>query len=222
MKILDRIITVLVTATLVSAGWIIGWPAVFGEGGGVVDVRNTEGKPKVAEGAPPPPEGGVMPAPEEVPDIDDRRPPPLPPGQLMVPVRGIAADALVDTFAQARKGGMRRHDAIDIMADRGTAVVAASAGTVERLFESRKGGRTVYIRAPGGRRIHYYAHLDAYAQGLREGEQVRAGDPLGTVGSTGNARPDAPHLHYAIMELAEDDDWWEGTPINPYPLLTGQ
>lgn len=221
MSILDRIVTILVTATLVSAGWIIGWPSVFGDGEGVVDVRSTEGEKGARDSIAAPPVEGAMPAPENVPDIDEQRPPPLPPGQLMVPVRGIAADNLVDTFTQARDGGIRRHDAIDIMADRGTPVVSASAGTVEKLFESRKGGLTVYIRAPGGQRMHYYAHLEAYARSLREGQQVSAGEPLGTVGSSGNARTDAPHLHYAIMELSEADSWWEGTPINPYPLLTG-
>lgn len=221
MSIFDRIATILITATLVSAGWIVSWPAVFGEGGGVLDIRGEQSETSVADGAMPPPEQIEIPAPEDVPDIADTRPPPLPPGQLMVPVRGVAASELVDTFAQAREGGLRRHDAIDIIAERGTPVVSASAGTVEKLFESRKGGRTVYIRAPGGQRIHYYAHLDAYAADLREGQRVRAGEPLGTVGSTGNARDDAPHLHYAIMELDPGDSWWEGTPINPYPLLTG-
>ncbi len=222
MKFLDRIVTILVTATLVSAGWIIAWPFVFGDGDGVVDLRNTAGGTEVAASSDPPSVGSAMPAPENVPDIDDVRAPPIPPGQLMLPVRGIATSALVDTFTQAREGGLRRHDAIDIMAARGTPVVSASAGKVESLFESRKGGLTVYIRSPDGRRMHYYAHLAAYAQGLREGQSVRAGDPIGTVGSSGNARQDAPHLHYAIMELEKGDDWWEGIPINPYPLLTGR
>jgi murein DD-endopeptidase MepM/ murein hydrolase activator NlpD len=222
MSILDRIVTILVTATLVSAGWIVAWPSVFGEGGSILDVRSTGGEAQVAGAAAPPPIDGAMPAPEDVPDFAERRPPPLAPGELLLPVRGITPNELVDTFSQARDDGIRRHDAIDIMADRGTAVVSASAGTVEKLFESRKGGLTVYIRAPGGERIHYYAHLDAYADDLREGQRVRSGDPIGTVGSTGNARPDAPHLHYAIMEVSANDDWWEGTPINPYPLLTGE
>ena len=222
MSILDRIVTILVTATLVSAAWIVGWPAIFGDDQDVIGVRSTAGPDRVADGTVPPPIEDAMPAPEDVPDIEDRRPAPLKPGELVLPVRGIARDALIDTFSQAREGGARRHDAIDIMAPRGTPVIAASAGTVEKLFDSRKGGRTIYIRAPGGERIHYYAHLDAYADGLREGQEVRAGDVIGTVGSTGNARPDAPHLHYAIMELSADDDWWEGTPINPYPLLAGE
>ena len=221
MSTLDRIVTILVTATLVSAGWIMGLPSVFGEGEGILDVRSTASDSKGSAGGDAPPAGDAMPAAEDVPDIADRRPAPLAPGELVVPVQGIAADELIDTFAQAREGGIRRHDAIDIMAPRGTPVLSASAGTVEKLFDSRKGGLTVYIRAPGGERMHYYAHLDAYADDLREGQQVRAGDPIGAVGSSGNARPDAPHLHYAIMELSPDDDWWEGTPINPYPLLTG-
>ena len=214
MGSLDRIITVLVTATLVSAGWIVAGPMVFADDDGATATADTR------DGAPPVAAGDAMPAPENVPEIDEPRPTPLPPGSYAIPVQGVAADELVDTYAQARDGGMRRHDAIDIMAPRGTPVLAATAGTVEKLFDSRKGGLTVYIRGPDDARMHYYAHLDSYADGLAEGQKVAAGEVIGTVGSTGNARDDAPHLHYAVMELAAGDDWWEGTPINPYPLLT--
>jgi len=148
-------------------------------------------------------------------------PPVVAPSGLAIPVIGIGPGQLSDTFPQARAGG-RPHDAIDIMAPRGTPVVAAAPGTVEKLFFSQGGGGiTAYVRSPDRQWIYYYAHLDAYAPGLREGQQLRRGDPVGTVGSTGNANPEGPHLHFAINRMGPTDRWWQGTPINPYPLLAG-
>ncbi|MET0375335.1 MAG: M23 family metallopeptidase [Rhizorhabdus sp.] len=140
-------------------------------------------------------------------------------GPLVIPVAGVRADQLADTFGDARGEG-RVHDAIDIMAPRGTPVIAAAAGTVEKLFESKLGGTTIYIRRDGGQWIDYYAHLDSYAPGLAEGQKVPQGHMLGTVGSTGSASPEAPHLHYAINAMAPGEAWWQGKAINPYPLLT--
>ena len=143
-------------------------------------------------------------------------------GALIVPVAGVERAQLIDTFTAARGSG-RRHDAIDIMAARGTPVLAAAEGTVEKLYFSRGGGGiTVYIRSPDQRWIYYYAHLDRYRDGLAEGQQVRPGTPIGFVGSTGDASPDGPHLHFAVNAMAPGERWWEGTPVNPYPLLTGQ
>ncbi len=139
---------------------------------------------------------------------------------LAVPVAGVARSDLVDSYRDARSGGTRWHEAIDILAASGTPVYAAAAGTVEKLFWSDLGGNTIYVRAPNRRRIYYYAHLDAYRMGLEEGQMVRPGVPLGTVGSTGNADPAAPHLHFAILETLPDDNWSDGRPVNPYPLLT--
>lgn len=139
-------------------------------------------------------------------------------GPLVIPVAGVRPDQLVDTFDDARSQG-RVHDAIDIMAPRGTPVVAAAAGKVEKLFDSKLGGHTIYIRRPGGQWMDYYAHLDAYVPGLAEGQQIEQGVMIGTVGSTGDASPDAPHLHYAINAMAPGESWWQGKPINPYPLL---
>lgn len=141
-----------------------------------------------------------------------------PPGVLVIPVAGIRADQLSDTFDDARGEG-RVHDAIDIMAPRGTPVIAASAGTVEKLFDSKLGGRTIYVRRPGGQWVDYYAHLDGYAPGLAEGKRVAQGEMIGTVGSTGDASPEAPHLHYAVNAMAPGEGWWQGEPVNPYPLL---
>ena len=140
---------------------------------------------------------------------------------LVVPVAGVSPAQLTDTFTAARGSG-RVHDAIDIMAPRGTPVVAATDGTVEKLYFSNGGGGiTIYVRSPDRRWTYYYAHLDRYALGLAEGQQVRRGTVLGFVGSTGDASPDGPHLHFAVNAMAPGERWWEGTPVNPYPLLTG-
>jgi murein DD-endopeptidase MepM/ murein hydrolase activator NlpD len=133
-------------------------------------------------------------------------------------VAGVSAAQLSDTFDDARGDG-RVHDAIDIMAPRGTAVIAAAAGVIEKLFESERGGTTIYIRRTGGQWIDYYAHLDAYAPGVTEGQRVSQGQVIGTVGSTGDASAKAPHLHYAINLMAPGESWWQGRAVNPYPLL---
>lgn len=145
------------------------------------------------------------------------------PAGLIIPVAGVKAKQLSDTFTQARAGGARAHDAIDIMAPRGTQVVAAAPGRVEKLFESKGGGGiTVYVRSPDNRWVYYYAHLDRYAPGLAEGQAIERGSPLGTVGSTGNADPSGPHLHFAIHRMAPGEKWHQGSAVNPYPLLAGK
>ena len=137
---------------------------------------------------------------------------------LEIPVEDVDDDDLRDTFADARGGG-RSHEAIDIMAPRGTRVVAVEGGTIVKLFDSKQGGLTVYQFDPTGTYAYYYAHLDRYAAGLKEGQAVRRGDAIGSVGSTGNAAEDAPHLHFAIFRLTPERQWWKGTPINPYLVL---
>ncbi len=140
-------------------------------------------------------------------------------GILLIPVAGVAPSALIDTFTAAR-GEERFHYAIDILAPRGTPVVAAAAGQVEKLhFSEGGGGISLYIRSPDRRWTYYYAHLDRYAPDLAEGQQVARGAVIGFVGSTGNASPDAPHLHFAVNAMAPGDRWWEGRPVNPHPLL---
>lgn len=140
---------------------------------------------------------------------------------LIVPVQGVAPDALEDTFRDAR-GDDRNHEALDIMAPRGTPVLAVTDGHVEKLFDSKPGGLTIYQFDPAGRHAYYYAHLDRYAPGLEEGDAVEQGQVIGYVGSTGNASDDAPHLHFAIFVLGPEKRWWEGTAVNPYPLLAGR
>ena len=139
---------------------------------------------------------------------------------LLIPVSGILAKQLSDTFTQSRGAG-RLHDAIDIMAPRGTPVVAVADGRVAKLFNSKPGGLTVYQFDAQEKLAYYYAHLDSYAPTLVEGQQLRRGDVIGYVGSTGNANPDGPHLHFAVFILGPDKKWWQGTAINPYPLLGG-
>jgi murein DD-endopeptidase MepM/ murein hydrolase activator NlpD len=140
---------------------------------------------------------------------------------LLIPVAGVKATELVDTFADARSGG-RVHDAIDIMAARGTPVLAASDGKLVKLFTSKQGGLTIYQFDPGQTHAFYYAHLDAYAPGIREGSELKRGDVIGRVGSTGNASIDAPHLHFAVFVLGPERNWWQGVAIDPYPLLAKQ
>lgn len=141
------------------------------------------------------------------------------PSGLRIPVTGVERAQLVDTFSQSRDEGQRVHDAIDIMAARGTEVVAAADGVVEKLFVSEKGGNTIYVRSPDRRWTYYYAHLDRYDPALKEGQRIHVGDPIGTVGATGNALAGAPHLHFAVNSMLPQQRWFEGDPINPYPLL---
>lgn len=138
---------------------------------------------------------------------------------LGLPLANLKATDIHDTFAQARGGGERRHEAADIMAPKGTPVMAVETGIIAKLFTSKPGGLTVYQFDPSQKYAYYYAHLDRYAEGLREGMLVKKGDRVGYVGVTGNSDPSGPHLHFAIFELGPDKHWWEGKPINPYPIL---
>ena len=137
--------------------------------------------------------------------------------RLIVPVAGVTRQNLRDTYNEARGG--HAHEALDIPARRGTPIVAAGDGRIVKLFYSRAGGLTVYQFDPSERFAYYYAHLDRYEQGLTEGMMLKRGDAIGAVGTTGNAREDSPHLHFAIFRLGPEKRWWKGAPINPFPLL---
>ena len=157
--------------------------------------------------------------------IRQSRPNMIPPASgaaLIIPVAGVSSAELADTWGQSRAGGARAHDAIDIMAPRGTTVLAARSGIVEKLFESGDGGLTAYVRSSDGRWVDYYAHLDRYRPGLVEGQTVPQGAAIGTVGSTGNAAPDAPHLHFSVKRMRPGEAWHEGEAVNPFPLLAGR
>lgn len=230
-KLVDRILTIVVTATLTSAVWIVA-------GGSLIEMSDSEGQldaTRPAEAAPSPEPSmpsvtEAMPAPETAdqpqsfagldresasqPDERQAR-------EMMIPVLNVRPSDLTDTFSDARGGAMRLHEAIDIMAPMGTSVVAAAPGTVEKLYNSSAGGLAIYVRSTDGETIHYYSHLGEYAEGLKEGQRIRRGQRLGSVGSTGNASETAPHLHFAILRTTADAEWWEpANAINPYPLLT--
>ena len=143
-------------------------------------------------------------------DIDDLRS-----RSLMVPVRGLAPADLVSSFHDAR-GGSRQHEAMDILAPRGTDVLAVENGKIAKVFTSKAGGLTIYQFDPTEKYVYYYAHLDHYASGIQEGLMVRKGDVLGYVGTTGNAPANTPHLHFAISKLDPDKRWWGGTALDPF------
>ena len=138
--------------------------------------------------------------------------------ELIIPVAGVQPDQLIDTFDDARSEG-RVHDAIDIMAPAGTPVLAATDGKILKLFQSDRGGTTIYQLSTDEKTIYYYAHLQRYADNLTEGSSVRQGDVIAYVGDTGNAGPGNYHLHFSISAVSDPKRYWEGTNINPYPLL---
>lgn len=139
--------------------------------------------------------------------------------ELMVPVQGVSRRQLRDTYSAPRSGG-RAHLALDILARKGTRVLSADDGIVLRVTENALGGKVVYIVDPHQRFVHYYAHLDQWKYPLREGQKVRRGELIGSVGTTGNAPKDAPHLHYQLMRITDTRRPWEGPPVNPIPYLT--
>jgi murein DD-endopeptidase MepM/ murein hydrolase activator NlpD len=138
--------------------------------------------------------------------------------KLIIPVAGVRPDKLLDTFTDARSEG-RIHDAIDIPAPAGTPVLAAADGEVIKLFQSERGGTTIYQLSTDRKLVFYYAHLQRYADGLVPGKFVRQGEVIGYVGDTGNAGAGNFHLHFSISVIADPKRYWEGTNINPYPLL---
>src|SRR5215218_233595 len=166
-----------------------------------------------AAAATPAPRASKVPAAPAVPT------PLLAKGALIVPVQGIEPSALRNTYDEQRGGGSRAHEALDIPAQRGTPVLSATGGRVLKLFDSKAGGKMVYAADSSERFILMYAHLDSYANGLAEGQPLRRGQVIGAVGTSGNAPPTVPHLHFAIARSNDVKTWWKGAPVNPYPLL---
>jgi murein DD-endopeptidase MepM/ murein hydrolase activator NlpD len=142
------------------------------------------------------------------------------PSGVIIPVAGIHQQDLHDNFLDARTGHV--HNALDIMAPRGTPVLAAVDGTVRKLFTSRAGGITIYEFDRAQEKVYYYAHLDRYADGLEEGDAIARGAVIGYVGTTGNAPVNSPHLHFAIEILPPTKEWWKGTAVDPFPILTAR
>jgi len=206
-RLVTRIGWVIVIAVLVSAFSIFAYNIGFGAGQRGVTISGDKQNVDPAGGPPVTVAEGVV----------------VGPTGLAIPVAGVKPDQLVDTYTQARAGGARTHDAIDIMAAEGTPVIASAPGRVEKLFFSEGGGGiTAYVRSSDQRWIYYYAHLQGYAQGVAEGQQVQRGQLIGRVGYTGNANPAGPHLHFAIFRMNPGEKWYQGTAINPYPLLAGK
>jgi murein DD-endopeptidase MepM/ murein hydrolase activator NlpD len=133
----------------------------------------------------------------------------------------MTPEDLHDTFSESRSGG-RVHEALDILAPRNTPVLAVEDGRVAKLFTSKQGGLTIYQFDPSEAYAYYYAHLERYADGVKEGVTVRRGQVIGYVGTSGNAAPDTPHLHFAIFRLTPEKRWWEGDPLNPFAILGGR
>jgi len=148
-------------------------------------------------------------APPPAGDLKDR--------DLEIPVEGVRSDQLTPQFKDPRTG--HTHEALDIPAPMGTPVKAVEDGRIARLFFSKAGGTTIYQFDPSEKFCYYYAHLDRYANGLREGDRVRRGQVVGYVGVSGNAPKNTPHLHFAIFRLTDEKKWWEGTPLDPYDIL---
>lgn len=172
----------------------------------------------------PKPEPAIIPPPVDVTPpaasergTADRAAPDVPSLHLAMPIEGFEAKRLSDTFSDARDG--RKHEALDIPAPRGTPIHAVAEGNVAKLFTSKQGGTTVYQFDDSGDWCYYYAHLDRYASGLKEGVLLRKGDVLGYVGTTGNAPPQTPHLHFAVFRLGPEKKWWQGQAIDPVPLF---
>ncbi len=171
----------------------------------------TRGRVEVAGvGAPTIAAGAVAVSPEDLAYLRER--------ELLVPVAGVRVTKIVGTFDDDRSGG-RTHHATDILAARGTPVLAADEGRVWKMRSNALGGITIYAVDPLERFVFYYAHLDHYRDGLVEGATVQKGDTLGYVGTTGNAPPDTPHLHFQVARLGADKRWWAGTPVDVLPFL---
>lgn len=231
MGFVDRLLTIVITATITSAIWIVAGGSLIENATG--DGQRNTTRPAEAAPSPSPTRSGPAEPGTETPVSDEARNAEAldtsfarpvdtqKAGELLIPVLNVRPNELTDTYSDSRGGGERLHEAIDIMAPKGTSVVAAGPGEIEKIFQSDAGGKTLYVRSGDRRTIHYYAHLDEYAEGLKEGQKVRRGQRLGSVGSTGNASSEAPHLHFAILQTTPDSEWWEpANAVNPYPLLT--
>jgi murein DD-endopeptidase MepM/ murein hydrolase activator NlpD len=237
-----RVILSFVVGVLVGAGGLFAWLHQMPQ----TQPQSQSADARTGSLPPPAPgptlDGQLPPAPHVMPDLTELdlplRPaigdaaadagpnsvaaPTLPDGKLAMPVEGVDIAQVSDTYDQSRgnaRNGERRHEALDIMAPRGAKVFAAADGKLVKLFTSKPGGLTIYQFDPSEKYAYYYAHLDRYADGLQEGQTLHKGDLIGYVGSSGNADAKAPHLHFAVFELTPQKQWWQGTPVDPYPLL---
>ena len=200
---------VLGAFVVASLGTVTGRPA----GTVVGETRSLEDAASPVVEAPAATSGRTGIIPKTAPEAKD-----LEARNLQIPVQGIEPEKLVRSFHD-RRSGSRDHEAIDILAPTGTPVVAVEDGTIAKLFVSKAGGNTIYQFDPGREYSYYYAHLDRYADGLKEGATVQRGQVIGYVGVSGNAPKDTPHLHFAVFRLTAEKQWWTGTPIDPFDIL---
>jgi murein DD-endopeptidase MepM/ murein hydrolase activator NlpD len=185
-----------------------------------VPLQGAEAGAAVSRPAPPsPPEDGSLTAP--VVNVPRTPADALFARHIRIPVAGATSRQMRDSFDDDRDAGVRKHNAIDILAPRGTPILAADDGHVLRLSTSTLGGITVYAADESERFVYYYAHLDRYHPAMKAGRTLAKGDTIGFVGTTGNAPKDTPHLHFQVMLMPDDGKYWMGEPINPYPFLTG-
>jgi murein DD-endopeptidase MepM/ murein hydrolase activator NlpD len=214
-------------ATVLLVVWVYGVrPAAVPPTAAPPTAAPPAAAPRIPAPGTPPPAAGEAPA---TPPLAPATPPAFAPApsadvdtlrrhELLLPVQGVRREQLRDSFSEGRAGHM--HEALDIMAERGTPVLAVEDGRLVKLFVSAQGGNTIYQFDPSGSYAYYYAHLDRYAGGLGEGDQLRRGQVIGFVGSTGNASANAPHLHFAIFRLTPDKHWWQGTAIDPFLVFS--
>jgi peptidoglycan LD-endopeptidase LytH len=170
------------------------------------DIVATTGEPTDGPAAPAPLAAGV------VLDLLRNR-------DLRLPVDDADVEKMKGGFEERRDAGGRGHEAVDILAPRNTPVRAVDDGTIAKLFSSRAGGITLYQFDPTGRFCYYYAHLERYADDVKEGQRVYRGQVIGYVGTTGNAPPNTPHLHFAVFELDAERNWWKGRALDPYLIF---
>jgi murein DD-endopeptidase MepM/ murein hydrolase activator NlpD len=207
---LGFVLGAFVVASLGNMAVLQGRGTLVSPTSGAVDHDNSEGA-VVEVPAPTSGKSGIIPS--SAPEAKD-----LASRHLTMPVQGVEPGKLVDSFHDARDGS-REHEAIDILAPRNTPILAVEDGTIAKLFLSKAGGTTIYEFDPGKNYAYYYAHLERYADGLKEGEQVHRGQVIGYVGTSGNAPKNTPHLHFAVFRLTSEKHWWEGTPIDPFEIL---
>lgn len=208
----------VVGAFIVGSLGTMSWRAPSSKGGAATATIKPAGggvdeSPNAVVETPAPTSGRTGVIPTSAPEAKD-----LAARHLTIPVEGIPAEKLVRSFHDARSGS-RVHEALDILAPKGTPVVAVEDGLVAKLFNSKAGGITLYQFDPGKEYAYYYAHLDRYEDGIREGDQLKRGQVIGYVGVTGNAPKDTPHLHFAVFRLTPEKHWWQGTPIDPFDIL---
>jgi murein DD-endopeptidase MepM/ murein hydrolase activator NlpD len=205
-------------ASFCAGAFVDGWLRTYGPPKPV----QAEGKPLEAPAAP---RLAAEPPPIDRPHIDAPKVTVAPvatigassSATLRVPIDGISIESFKGGFAERR--GSRPHEAVDILEPRGTPIHAVQDGTIAKLFFSKAGGNTIYQFDPDGRLCFYYAHLERYVEGLHDGQHVSQGDVLGYVGTSGNAPPETPHLHFAVFELNADRKWWQGRPLDPYSVF---